>query len=745
MGTMANHEIEVSREAVLDTVSYEPPGQAVGRQHPLLALRYHWLTALVVWLLLTAVAIPGIWLLMKPEYTATAQLKVDPVMSTLLDSEMRTMPLFDSYLASQAHLMSSGRVLTRALADPKVKDLPLLQEPEPVGVLRAKLTVDPIPRTYIVRVSVTHPTQQSAILLADAVLNAYLQLYGGSTEINEKLQFLVRKEAEFRRTLDDLDRRKRTLANEYKASTDSMFEKLRELEANRLEQVQEMIGSLDLRIMETEQEIERLKSGAEVLLDDSTPVQQRQAVENNPLVRSLQDRLSEESDRLVRLRSGLTDEAPAVIDAKAQIETLKQAIEEEKLNAAEEFVREQQLFRGQLMENRLAVLAARLESDRRIKAALDARAQEQQAIDRRMGETNLDIQTAQELIQRTQSDLREVEEARKKLELELSQPGPGRVATASTAEILPDGFNDKRVKLSMAAVVGCLGAAFGAALLRNKLDSRLHVPHQVENETGLRILGVVPAISELRRGRVAEEDFAEAYRLVRVNVLSETMGEPPKSILVTSAWAGEGKTSLAVSLAVSLAELGGRVLLIDGDVQAPQIGKLLQVNGPFRLRDVLSGERGVVQAAVQSRLAHLEVLLGSHNGDVPRGLIDPHTVRRLIQDASSEYEFVVVDSPPALGTADAVIWSQAVDRVVLSTQVGCSDLGATRRLCERLSMVRAHICGAVVCNVTVRHGLSDYSSYSSSVSRNQSRGDDRATPACLLPRLDDDTSKPPVS
>ncbi|HOQ88247.1 MAG TPA: hypothetical protein PLQ89_21290, partial [Phycisphaerae bacterium] len=185
-----SQEIMVPADAPLGVSDYGQGNQpAPGLGHLLLILRHHWPIAAIAWPLFMAISIPIIWLVLKPEYTATATIKVDPVMSTLLDSEMRTMPLFDSYLASQAQLMTTGPVLNSALADSRLKGLPILNEPNAVSLLREKLSVAPVPRTQIIRVDVTDADRRTAILLADAVLNSYMTAYGGTTEIDERINY----------------------------------------------------------------------------------------------------------------------------------------------------------------------------------------------------------------------------------------------------------------------------------------------------------------------------------------------------------------------------------------------------------------------------------------------------------------------------------------------------------------------------------------------------------------------------
>lgn len=705
-----------------------------GPANLLIALRHHWKLVVFAWVVLTALAIPPIWLLLKPEYTATAQIRVEPTRGTLIDSQTQTIPMFDSFLATCAQVIQNPAVIQAALADPKVKALPQAKDPDLYDKVKENLKVAIIPKTTIITVQVTDPDRGAALALADAIMDSYLLRYGGSAELDEKLKFLRTQETALDNQLQAYQKRKQELAEKHSATTDSMFESLREFKLARAQQLLEARGPIDAEIRNLEREIARVKEGNAVGADED-PVRRTEAIENDPTVRSLQEQIRTEAANLVRLKSGLAKDArpPLIVEAEERLEALKEAVKKARVDAFEEYNSSQQALADTLKERRLADLEARLQAAEADRDDLQAKTDAQLKDSQEMGRANIDINSIQEDMEKVRKDLAEVEDARRKLEVERDQPGSGRVSKSSPAEVGPEGVKDKRIKLTGAAVAGCLFAALGLGLLRGRFDRCVYVPDQVESETGLRILGVVPAISELKRGRIAQEDFAEAYRLVRVNLLSPALGDPPKSILVTSAHAGEGKTSLAVSLAVSLAELGGRVLLVDGDIQAPRIGNLLSLDGPGRLRHVLSGEKELSKAAVSSRLPNLDVLLGGLNGDAtPRHQVDQNTVGRLIQTATRDYDFVVVDSSPALGTADATIWSQAVDSVVLSSLVGYSDVGSARHLCDRLAMAGARVVGAVVCNVSLRGGAS-YSSYSISHSRSKSTGE--TAPVCMLPQL----------
>jgi len=689
------------------------------------ALRRRWLTVLLVWVTLAGLALPGVWLLKKPTFTATADVQVLPVPTGILDKVAYQPVTYDIFLRTQAELMTSHQVLRAALADPTVKSLPLLNEPaDPLSALREALKVETLRNTQIVRVCVTRNTPTEATSLARAVVNAYMALCveADKQDVRMKRGILEREQSRLRTSLDLKRKQKLNLAMEYGTASDTTFELLRESNAEYNMETKKNLETVELEILQLKYQIRQIEKGIFTeLLPEETPAQQQAAIKNDPMVRSTWDQLLAESTRLARLRSGMTDEAKEVIEAREQVDRLKADLEKELTRAADDLEKDEVAMQKRMKVNILSRKKVQLSTAEERREDLKKRVQAQEAEGMKIGQRSLEIQSLQEKIDRDNKDMELVENEIMKLDIENQRPG--RISIASDAEIRPDGVEDKRLKLSLVAAVGTLFLAMAAAFLRDRADPRVRAPQEVETGMGLQLLGAVPPLEELKSGRITQQEFAECYRLVRVNLLSPGLGAtPPKSILVASAQASEGKTSLAMSLAASLAELGGRVLLVDGDIQAPQIGEVLAVTSPGSLKHVLLAERSLADSVAPSRMAGLDVLVGETNGDSARGALDNRSAIRLVQEATGRYDYVVIDSPPALGAADALVWAQAVDGVILSTFAGQSSVKAAQMACQRLRMVGARLLGAVICNLTTSARFYSYSYSSRSGRRDRDSG-----------------------
>lgn len=741
---------------------YEPPrpvdplagphGPAEGHTQgigPLVhALGRHWKTVLVLWLLLAPVGAAAVWMRVKPTYTATALVEVAPIVPAILyEQEERPMPLFETYLNTQTQTIASQQVLTAALADPTLQGLLLLKGTDPVAELRNRLAIKVIPKTHLMEVGVTQDNPDSAILLAKALVGAYMSRAAGADQETERStrQVLEKEREQMRLKLDQQSTEIRKLAEAYGTSSDKMFEILREsVEKYSLETKQELERA-DLEIYQIQEQIKQLENGSPPTSQPQDWYNQRQqAIDNDIGVRLMRQELEKEQGKFSRLRAVLGNDHDEVKTSRQKVEHLQNQLADERHRAAADVDKEFALRHREGLEAAKARMNDALTMAQRRRKVLKDRVDERKTESMDIGRQGLEIQTLREQRELTKQDYERVVERLKRMEIESQRPT--RISLASAPEIRPDGVVDKRLKMVAMAIVGSLFVALAAGLVKDRLDPHVHSLQQVETGTGLRLLGAVPSLGDLQTGRITKEHYLESFRVIRAGLAAGAGGNsPPKSILVTSAQAGEGKTSLAVSLAVSLTESGKRVLLVDGDIQVPQIGKLLKLMPAHDLKGVLLRKRSVVDSAVASGVAGLDVLAGHSNGDSARGALNVQSATELVKEAAGQYDYIIVDSPPALGAADALFWAHAVDGVIVTSLVGHSDRHAIKIACQRLASVGAKLLGSVIANVSVTESYYSYSasSYrSSDVGSPVGAGLKRTPPLVYLPGDDSSPDSP---
>lgn len=204
----------------------------------------------------------------------------------------------------------------------------------------------------------------------------------------------------------------------------------------------------------------------------------------------------------------------------------------------------------------------------------------------------------------------------------------------------------------------------------------------------------------------------EAYRMLRTAVLLSSAGNPPKTILITSSQPAEGKTTTAINTAISLANLGVSVLLIDGDLRRPAIHRQFKLNQTRGLSTYLSSNVPLDSVIQQLPIPHLTLLPCGPIPPNPAELIASERMRELIRTAAKEYDHILIDSPPLMNVTDPAILSTLVDGVILVVQAGRSTREIVRRAKQDLRSVGAKIFGVVLNNVDLkREGYYDYYYY----------------------------------
>jgi capsular exopolysaccharide synthesis family protein len=195
--------------------------------------------------------------------------------------------------------------------------------------------------------------------------------------------------------------------------------------------------------------------------------------------------------------------------------------------------------------------------------------------------------------------------------------------------------------------------------------------------------------------------MAENVRYVRTSLMYSLAGRSPKTVLVTSAFPGEGKTTIAINLAIAFAQRGHKVLLMDADLKRPGIHKFFEVDRTQGLTEVLTG-RLDGEAAQKTHVDNLSVLPSGSTAPNPVDLLDSDVMRDLLVALSEEYDHIVVDSAPMIGMADTTVLVPHVDGVVLVAQPGGTPRDALRKLKEKVVGVQGHVLGVVLNNARRR-------------------------------------------
>jgi polysaccharide biosynthesis transport protein len=309
------------------------------------------------------------------------------------------------------------------------------------------------------------------------------------------------------------------------------------------------------------------------------------------------------------------------------------------------------------------------------------------------------------------------------------------VSVINSAEVPSSPSSPNKGRALLLALIAGLGGGVALAFTMEFLDNTLKNPEEAESYLRLPNLGVVPEFSSVngqtayapRQLTNAREStvlppgrelvtthgsysrVGEAYRNLRTALLLSRAGGPPKVTLITSATSREGKTVTAVNTAVMLAQLGGRVLLIDADLRRARCHRVLAVDNHIGLTEVLAGSRELHEMIRGTEIENL-FFLGS--GSVPPNptelLGSPKMVETLLE-LRAHYEYVVIDSAPVLPVSDSLVLAKLTDGVMLVANGSVTPRQQVKTACARLEYARAKILGVVLNKVKIHSA--DYHYY----------------------------------
>ena len=283
----------------------------------------------------------------------------------------------------------------------------------------------------------------------------------------------------------------------------------------------------------------------------------------------------------------------------------------------------------------------------------------------------------------------------------------------------------KARNILLALLVGLVGGV-GLAIFREYLDNTVKSPNDIEVLTGLPLLAVVPTLPGMnghhgKLSRLARKEgvqplasgprvellsyvqpksqISEAFRALRTSLLLSQAEHPPQVILVTSALPREGKTTAAVNLAVTLAQLGDRTLLMDSDLRKPGIRRALNLTGgkELGLSSYLAGVCSLDEVTIpHPTINDLSALTTGPVPPSPADLLSSHRMREAISELRHRFKFIVIDSPPIMAATDAVILSALTDGVLLIVRSGETPKEAFARARDLLVAVKARLLGVVL-------------------------------------------------
>ncbi len=269
--------------------------------------------------------------------------------------------------------------------------------------------------------------------------------------------------------------------------------------------------------------------------------------------------------------------------------------------------------------------------------------------------------------------------------------------------------------IGLAAVLGLIVGA-GAAALRESLDTSVRDAEALTKAAGSPVLSVIPFDAKAAKSPLiiegsAQSTRAEAMRQLRTNLQFVNVDKPLKSLVVTSAMPGEGKSSTAVNLGIAFAEAGKRVILVDADLRRPKIAEYLGLEGAVGLTNLLAGQVAIGDALQPWGGSGLWVLPSGSVPPNPSELLASRNMADLLAALGSGFDVVIIDTPPLLPVTDAAVMSTVADGCLLVTRYGKTTVSQAAAAAKALAAVSGRLHGCVLNRAPHKTG-GDYAYYS---------------------------------
>ena len=293
-------------------------------------------------------------------------------------------------------------------------------------------------------------------------------------------------------------------------------------------------------------------------------------------------------------------------------------------------------------------------------------------------------------------------------QLELALP---KVSMVQITDRAYPGENPVRPKKSMNIILGVvigLIVGIGLAFFIEYLDTSVKTIDDVERTLQAPVLGVIPQNVGLVIQEGADSPHAEAYRVLRTNILFSRKDDKLNTVVVVSAGAGEGKSTTVFNLATVFAQSGHRVLMVDSDLRRPSLHKMLAVTNNLGLTNYLLEQNTLEDVIQTTPLATLDLLASGKLPSSSLGILSSSQMKSLIGQLKQRYDFVFFDSPPIMGVSDASILASEVDMTLQVIQYRRYPQPMNIRAKQMIEKVGGNLVGIVLNNINMSQDESYY-------------------------------------
>ena len=565
-----------------------------------------------------------------------------------------------------------------------------------VGAVMARTSLQPVRNTQLVSLSFDSTDPELAARVPNTLATIYIvaDMEARGEATRRSMQFLARQSEELKTKLVESERalqqfREREKIIETKGvSTAGASRQLEDLTSSLLDARRKRA---DLEAAYEQVNAARQGKAADAL--DTLPV-----VLRHPLVQRAKDVESEAERRFGDASKRYGPDHPRMVAAQAELKAAQENLKRQANVAAQGLAKDYELARAN-----------------------------ETSIERALGRSKDDIQS----YNRKEFELKSLErdvtanrqlydtfmQRSKEVRAGDMQSAIARIVDEARPPKAPFGPN-KRLIVGVWLLAALL-AGVSLALLIERLNNRVKASHEVESKLGVRAVGVLPitkADPNVPLERMFRESnqnaFSESIRTIRSSVLLSGLQSPRKVVLLTSSVPDEGKTTLASNLAFAFSQVK-KTLLIEADMRRPKLGRVLGDNGTRPgLSELVAGLANEGQCIFEVDGSKLHVMLAGRVPPNPLELISSPEFVILMEKLKSQYEVIVVDSPPVQLVSDAVMLAQMATSVLFVVRADTTPYPIARHALSRLHRVDAPVLGAVLNQIDLEKADNYYGEYS---------------------------------
>ena len=647
-------------------------------------------------------------------------------------NDLQSLTAGQTPLVSQKEILTSGPILQKTIEQLQLKDAD--GEPLTPKVMAKRLKADLVGASDVIEITYEDRDPQVASNVVNTLMNVYFESQITSNQAKTKTadKFINNQIPEVEKKLEEYE----SILQEIREKNNIVdLTQEKRILVQEIGTLNRQISAIGSQLQGTQAQTNTLKQELGLSLEQALAANQ---LGRTPIVQSIITELANTESQLSQERQIFKDNHPAIaslLDTKTSLrrELQKQIAQKvgSNINISDGLL---QSDLGQ-KENTLERFISLKIDELSLQQQFASMNEYQQAYLQRAKELPRLEKEEQEAIRKVENFRTTYENLlNTQTELEILQNQQTANARIIEPAIAPEKGSSGRMAMMALGILSGLLLSNLTAIILDQQDRSLKNISEIKKKLPYKVLGIIPANKFSRRedGIMVQEDpdsyTSEIYRMIQANLKFMTSQRPPKVILVTSSIPGEGKSTVTANLAAAIAQLGRRVLLIDGDLRKASQHQLWGVNNQKGVKEVLT-ENSSLSQVTQQPMEKMDLLTSGEIISNPLSLLDSVEMSELVAKARKEYDLILVDAPPLPVTADVLTLSKLVDGIMFVTRPGIVEHESAELAQETLISTGQKVLGMVINGVDpkefdrysycARYGKSYFSNSSNNLERSK--------------------------